>query len=720
MDLVAKKNSKSLDSNGYHAGLLDAESAELLKLEDLLPIEALMAFHLLALRRVYDSQIARNGSSGEKSIPRGRSKNRFFIRRSSSANRKKAMSRERPEKGTVPIPPQLALSQSNNITNPLSLFDAMTLRLGKKTWFVDWRLHDASLSVILRRTQADFPVALLDLRASGSARSFGRGKRDFFFDIIRCDLHHRNEKVLFVSPPDDNLFDEETLPGAELYSLFPWTPSCKAGTKDAGPDIVTPAKFLELPPSRTICRVSAAKSMDSFKLSLSAHPVTLVWTTSLFDGLSEFLAQPATVSRADITEDIKNAATPVARKAQLALLSPASSALHLNIAAPKIWIPIVSRDSESVLFVDAGAIKLSTQKEEGQTDSDWDMKAKDIQVNFVRNFNASRLYSDIVNVEPTAASGTPVIRPFSVHARNEIRTDSIANPDSRDVSFAAPFRNKEVVISPICLSLVDAELLARSFGKWYARVIRRAATSEKVEAREAHDVRVQRSKKLEVAEVESIRRPHLPGVVTVKMDKIEVAVEGHSKHTQLSYDEKSLASLDSHSQLTSSPSTRTYLVELFCVLLKHSRVEHAETTNLSVADASIVRLRDGSLYTPFSAKRENVESENCILSCGDSRDVQYGFSTECQGLSVLRASLLRDKGAHLDEVELDIKSPMLRVSPTTLKDCAKAFRRIVEVVQIMTREMERKVHEAGREARRRDRVGEFRDNSFVVILPQMY
>ena len=70
---------------------------------------------------------------------------------------------------------------------------------------------------------------------------------------------------------------------------------------------------------------------------------------------------------------------------------------------------------------------------------------------------------------------------------------------------------------------------------------------------------------------------------------------------------------------------------------------------------------------------------------------------------ILRASVLHDGTAHLDEVEIDIESVILRVTPTTLKDCAKAFRRIAELAQLTTKEMERKIHEEGRKARYRGR-----------------
>jgi len=63
---------------------------------------------------------------------------------------------------------------------------------------------------------------------------------------------------------------------------------------------------------------------------------------------------------------------------------------------------------------------------------------------------------------------------------------------------------------------------------------------------------------------------------------------------------------------------------------------------------------------------------------------------------------LHDGTIHLDEVDIDIDPVILRVTPTSLKDCTKGIRKIAELVQLITRAMEIKVHEEGRKARRRD------------------
>jgi hypothetical protein len=72
---------------------------------------------------------------------------------------------------------------------------------------------------------------------------------------------------------------------------------------------------------------------------------------------------------------------------------------------------------------------------------------------------------------------------------------------------------------------------------------------------------------------------------------------------------------------------------------------------------------------------------------------------------ILNASLFHNSSQHLDEVEIVIDSVVVRVTPTSLKDCAKGLRRFLELVELTTKEMERKVHEEGRIARRMELLG---------------
>jgi hypothetical protein len=723
IELVMKKNMPSKDGRGYHAGLSVDESSELLVLEDLLPIEALMAFHLIALRKVYYRQ--KNGDSSHEEEPdssekisktKSKGSGLFFLRRNSSkrasmkgdtGKRASDINRSSHSQTQVPADDDVSAGTSNAVT----LLEAMTMRLGKKVWVVDWRFHDATVNVKFLHPRDDTPLAQWVLRGRGSARSFGLGKRDFFFDITQFDVVHQQNKVLFLQSPEEEHFaDSDAYELDELSENATISfPLSERGP--AGPDLLTPSDFLALPPPGVVCQLAGGKNKETLKLSVSAHPATLVWTTSLFDGLSEFAAASST----DLTLHVRNAATPLARKAQLALLSPVAMALHLNIAAPKVWVPMISADTEGALLFDAGTLKLAGVKSEGETNMNWDVNAKDIKVNFVRGHNPIfrddmqfRSFSHLGEI--SGRSVTSVVRPVHVcvEAYNRVVEDDI--DESRhhaEVFNSGQFRSIDIAVSPVCLNLVDAEVLARAMGKWYASGLRRVrrrvspTASGTVEGGKESNAS-ENLRQSDQAEAMPFNPGSIPRLLSVTVEKLEMALEGHSKISRTLSDERSVASQDSLNDTT--PHTRTYLVEVFRIEVRRSQQDQLSMTRLSVMDASIERLKDRTIYSQQKLRKEATESQNCILVRTSGR--QSGPTDERE-TDIVRASLLHDGLANLDEVEIDIDSVVLRVTPTTLKDCAKAFRWIAELAQLMTKEMERKVHEQGRKARQRGRRGTF-------------
>ena len=699
IELISKKSTKTNGNSGFHSGLSEAESAELLALESLLPIEALLAFHLLALRKAYRQQKkgVDQGISGEKaSVAKSLSPFRLLRPRSSKREKNEAT----PKVDTSMRSSDIG-ERSQRSSKGLSLFDAMTLRLGKKMWFVDWRLHDATVNIAIHNTVHQEHSLRLAIRTSGRSRVFGLGNRDFFFDINRCDLNHGEDKVLFTrfvdgaieERDDENLDDFFESDGALSTLAY-----CDK-TQGAGLDLDTSACFLGLPPLGTLCRIAAGRTKDMLKVSVSAHPLTLVWTSSLFDCISEFVGRSDPGLKIELADHIRNA-TPLARKAQLAFLSPASSALHINVAAPKVWIPVISNDSEGALFVDAGNMKFSSRKDEGKVESDWDISAYDLQVNFVRNYSATRLHHEAHYLDTIYKAETSVIKPFSVEAHSKIWDEAATLDDQmakKGVAFTGQVRCQEAAVSPICLSLVDAEVLARSFGKIYTRGIGQLQRRDGEETNNSQCLRREEDRKIEL-----LVRSGIPRRLSMKIEKIEVAIEGHSKRrSPFAMDDKSNISMDDSTLYDVAPPVRIYLVEIFRICVERCIIEEIETAKLSLFDASIIRLREGSFYTPLRVDRELVESENCILQCSHLHpDIRNENYEEDSQLPVLSVSFLRDKVAHLDEIDIELNFITMRVTPTTLKDCTKAFRKIVELVQLATKEMERKVHEAGRKARR--------------------
>jgi Vacuolar sorting-associated protein 13, N-terminal len=731
IDLVVKKNTDRGSGIGYHAGLSAKQSEELLLMEDTLPIEALLAFHLVALRRVYAAQSRNNNISRNSfNYDARHGTSRFRMLRGGASAKIKPPSPSSAMNCEVTIASgstqhmqsQTAADSVTGISQ-VSLLEAMTLRLGKKVWFVDWKLRDATVCVLLRRRPADTPMLQFVLRASGNLKSFGLGKRDFSFAMSQFDIMHRMDKVLFFSSTANSVFVEEDADVGEYMtdqnvstgsaSDFPYSSGISGTLR--GPDLLTPSKYLELPEEGIVCRIVAGKDHDTFKLSISAHPATLVWTTSLSDSVSEFFSEKSSDLQKDLTLHIRNFATPMARKAQLALLSPASLSLHLNIAAPKVWIPLISGDAEGSLVLDAGTLRFVSSKDEGETEVQWRVHARDIGAKFVRGLSLTRFANQpfpnfrTFAAIPIGQGQSVVVRPFSIDASSSILRGAELNDN---VLLADSIRNIDISISPICLNLVDAEIIARLIGKLYSRGLHRVRRDSPKQDFFGMDGTI-KDTGIQLS-FQDIKWSDLPRVISVQIEKVEIALEGHSKQV-LNSDERSMTSLDTSFQ-EYAPPTRAYLVEIFKICAKKSSLRHTEVTRVSIVDASIVRLRDVAQYSPLTIRREVIESENCIFVRSQDRSSAIPLPTvlddkhrpsgatlgENSRSGIFRASFLHNGLAHLDEVEVDIDSVILRITPTTLKDCSKAFRRIMELGHLVTKEMERKVHEQGRNARRRN------------------
>jgi hypothetical protein len=740
VELVMRKMSRSYEGSGFHAGLSESESAELLALEGLLPIEALMAFHLLALRKFIQSPyfqadgISKDelSTKSAQSPARGMLKGKSKLTRMFRSSKSKSFYNEVESNPVSPLrPPIPTVASSSTAANSMSLLEFMTERLGKKPWCSNFKLIHAKLSVTLMTTK-DVEIAKLEAETTGNVRSMGPGNRKYFFDVTKFEIVDGQTsgialgddgKILVVQATgEENQSDNVTL--ADILE-----------SASSGFDSRVVSGFMELPPAGVVCRVASAKDLSSTKLSLSAHPATLVWTRPCFDAIAEFFGAPSTEMQTELTLHLKNAATPLARKAQLALLSPTSVFLHINVAAPKIWVPFSSRGTDGALFLDAGHFRMACTKGDGQTSMNWDIDARDIQANFAR-WHMLQIKERIMNPVPFAIVESPsngvtsIIRPFHVRVVSGLQewqhaADAVPAGSS---AYKGPVSCIDITISPICLNLVDAEVLARAIGKWYAQgIVRvRGRVSSRVRFHPNSAAKVSDDSTTDATDAESSRRMlfraqhSMPHSLSVTVEKIEMALEGHSKAATFS-DEKSIESLE-NSILDYAPPTRTYVVEVFQIAVRRSKHNETTETKFLVTDASIVQLEDAGSYVPMKRRHEATESQYSILERGNrsegqgqnpvSSPGQFGGAQFAQNedgppcrAAILNASLFHDRMEHLDEVEIDIDSVILRVTPTSLKDCVKGIRKIVELVQLMTREMERKVHEEGRKARQRDRDG---------------
>jgi hypothetical protein len=292
----------------------------------------------------------------------------------------------------------------------------------------------------------------LIVRASGNARSFGRGKLDFSFSMTQFDIFHGIDKIVRVStaPMDDGLLegsdsDSDITDSSQVFS-FSASKSASLSPGRRGrigePDLKTPACFLDLSQDGSVWRLVVGKSFDTLlKISAAAHLLTVVWTTSLFDNATEFFRSQSSDDNAKLAHLIRHAATPLARRTQLALLSPAFLlSAHVNVAVPKVWVPLALKDTkEGTLCLDSGNLRMSGLKDQGDPDIRWNLSAKDMGVAFVRGNNFTRSNSDGLSIRRSLSTvranrgDATVIRRFAVEVRSDLMTRLQESSDAETV-----------------------------------------------------------------------------------------------------------------------------------------------------------------------------------------------------------------------------------------------------------------------------------------------
>lgn len=754
--LVKKKINTAAEGNGFHGGLRDDESFELLALEDLLPIEALQAFHLLALRDVY----AMRKEAGKEFFEKAESEEIEYtprpqqrrlpnpFRRHKSKLGKKAPSgfgsdsgadSEEDMRGSATVSTATSISKD-------AVYQEIVTRMGKKEWYNTFLLNNANISVTL--IQNEEAIIKMDLRASGEVRTFGPTRRDFVFDVIHfevIDPQNRLEKFTPHQVGDRGkllLFEEAHRQG---YN----------GDLDvSGVSSFDVDSELPPPPPGVVCRLSATKETMALKLGISAHPATLVWSKPCMDAVAEFFSDPSAELQTEVTKQLRNVATPLARKAILALMSPSALTLSTNVAAPKVWFPISGETADGAVYFDAGKFLMSITKQERKTDTIWNFSARDIQMKFVRQSKEGRVRYGFS--EDTMSVIQPVqVQVEAVLAEREVELPTW-NPVFEKMSLLTdkgPWRKIDITISPIRLNLVDAEILARAIGKWYAsgvvRVKKRTShfkqmSSDSKKTRPNVGGEEKEEKLLQAVKAASSG----VGILSLHIERLEMALEGHSKHPGSIPDDVSVATFLSETE-TSDPRKRRYIVEFLGIHYGRLAQKGVSRNNFVVSDVKIVQIKEEGGFNPLAPNYDVDDLQHCILVRRDRDDksrrpkpsemsvASYGSPTrgtnwnggndmsffsrinespgtipesfenpqppaavdDSDSAQFLSVGILHDGGIHLDEVEIDMNSVVLRITPTTLKDCAKGLRKILELVQLVTQEMERKVHEEGRKAR---------------------
>jgi Vacuolar sorting-associated protein 13, N-terminal/N-terminal region of Chorein or VPS13 len=721
VELVKKKITSSSEGSGFHSGLKDEESFELLSLEDLLPIEALQTFHLIALREVYEDtkrvekvSLEEMGSDevefAVKSSGRPRLLNPFRRTKKSVDQGKDADDEVFPKKSSIG-----GLDSS-------AVVAAINSRMGRKSWINTFILNEVNISLVL--IQGNERLIQVELQATGEVKTLGPGRFDLLFDIIRFEIIDPQKRLV-------HFIQYQTIDCGKLL-MFEAHRDMFQG--DLSLSVDSPLSLgqdqaMELPPIGVVCRLSANKETNSLKLGISALPATLVWSKPCMDAVLEFFSSPSTELQTEVSRQLRNVATPLARKAILALMSPNEFQINMNVAAPKVWFPISLEADDGAVHFDAGKFIMSISKKELLTDTFWNFCARDIQVMFVRQKES---ISDTSRKECIT-----IVKPLQMQVEAIMAEHKIEKPAKNPAFYAlnptpdeGPWRKLDIFVSSICLNLVDAEILARAIGKWYASGLVKVrklkekksfASFEKGLAKKQGEEAILQGSKFTSTGV---------SFLSVHIERIQMALEGHSKS-------KVHVANGKESHVGSNgcePRTRTYVVDLVDISIGRLSQKSISKSQFLISDIGIFRADcdtrlDYKMVPTYNAhtiphcilirldKEESSsrEASNAAAALhlspprlnakqspspkSPSGPIEIGGLQKGNVTSFLSVRLFHDRLLHLDEVEIGMNSVVLRITPTTLKDCSKGFRKVMELIQIVTQEMERYVHEGGRKAR---------------------
>ena len=760
--LVEKKHLKK--------GLNEAESKILLGLEDVLPIETLLAFHLIALRNVVQKREQKlskrrqrrdtsastiggqeddlNSLMGGDSVISGKSMSRSpFRRRSKSRSRARrggdesvantnhrmnamTLNEEKPRQPAIPrsplsktipaiirkgrrhSPPKENMSSMKVLggdDNESVTESVTTLDFSEGGSHIDFgnfvpgngsfvpgnndedivqsppmiimvRCHSITITATLLDRGDGDPVMIASLDASLWAKHSPEDGATFLFDLKRVDCIDCTEmqqtKVLTfdaATGPDDLKSNDDakstgdtsdlTLP-SELHAPNSFDDDNFLGTFC---DQML-EEDMPLPPRGVVCRLLIAQNATGRSISLSAHAATLIWKTGCIRAfMNSFFPNQSQEARSILRTQLRNAATPLALKNQVALVSPKSMSIKVNIDAPKIWFPVSQDASDGALFIDSGRLNLSLSKPELVANIHWSINSSGMYANFRQSENASNIH------DYCGSDGIPILTPFDFSVEVDRSGEGPAFITAEDGVKCEESRRMNMSFTAISVNLVDVEVLALAIGRWYAAEM--SSLKRKREPKENS----QRLESTSNSEGINLDDKIVKEEVTVSIESVELYLQGQV------------------CPKLENAQKRTYRIQIMDINAKHCNQGEKGSSNIEVGDASIVQESSNSASDRRFEASNELRHKFLTCSTPKRRKVEKTFGIDKTGNSSVIITVLRDRKTLSNDFDITFGRLVLRLTPTMLTDSSIAIGRIIESTQIMTKEMERRVHVESRQ-----------------------
>ena len=814
IELVLKKYLFALDVDGSTNKLTDDENAELLSLEDLLPIEALLAFHLLALRIIattrafeisqHESKKRSNYRNSYSKAPR-RLLNLNRFRRSFGGKvmkGKEGSETLNDEMHDQLLPNILSRNMNDGSTEfLLQMQSADQKKNESKPMQMNFKLHNMTIIYTMLDKTFGKPIIKVELQTQGFSRTSNTSQNEIILNINRFHVldcieplknNSQNDifqfsRILFVQAPVDSKDsgeDETHLPTnatrTKRFSNAIFKKRRKSNSKDEHNLNSTFDQFKSshLPPG-VLCQIHAHRDLQSLSLAVLAHPAIMVWNQVCIDAISDFFSSAAQENQSILTGHLRNAATPLAHKAQLAIMSPLSISIDINMNAPKLWVPVSQRRTDGALYLDAGFIQMSMSNKEHSRETNWEVEVSDIQVKFNRVMLESHESNDqlqsfmIPQGKNELNEVINIISPFNIglfasttekvadglqHNANDnfFKHLNITSSEQNTILHNAGYTSKlDVIVGNIAINLVDVDTLAKAIGRWFAIGLAKRTHLQKKSS--TMQISPHSSSKLfrkqyfdengkQIHHLATSQKQHKPSFqINLSIEKIGMELESISKVTAL-YSKKYRKQLG-----------RTYEICIIGVSMQRKRSNDITISQFLLDDLYILQRTNTARIPCLSQNSDtskNVDTRHMILARrpdtkgqsysslknsansldellhsypheehGDTahkdsyRNRRFGSDdnfddSNLKGKNViLQAFHLHDRRHHSDEIEINISSIIMRVTPTSLRDSLRCSRRILELIQVMTKSMEMKVHEKGRKDRLKGKY-----NKYIIVM----
>lgn len=566
------------------------------------------------------------------------------------------------------------------------------------------------------------PIMKVNFKASCWIRHMPREGSSFLFDLknfefVDCSTNNISSKLVMFEVPDADANKGNSF-GSGTMAPFTISSNCN--------DDIFLESFCEqmrdgelaMPPRGVVSRLLLSERPNGRSFSLSAHAATMIWNKKCLDAfMNTFFPSQNLESRSVLQNQLRNAATPIAHRTQVALTSPKSMSIHINIDAPKVWFPISPNEADGALFVDVGKMTLYLKKPEYMANVRWAMECTGMHAKLRRsnlhifqgrdNYRGSSIDS--------SKSDIPIILPLTLKYEVERSGDGPAIIKKRNGIEYKQSKISKLALSKICVKLVDVEVVGKAIGKWYATELHQVKQSQGNDKLLSQGSSISRAT---TNQIKQLDEASLNQEFSVHVEKVELFLQGPSS--------RSSSSTHKHKK-------RIYLVELENMNLTRSQSGSIKTSTAILGYINIALMKDFQPNTKTHATKtpgerytilkccENLQSDHSkdkwlnntgVLGQSSSMNSPMGTlsaSNNDERNSRMKKSSFRgaitftfihDEANLVDDLDVTLNRIEVLVTSTSLRDCYGATKRVLEVIKVMTGEMERRVHTSGLSYRR--------------------